>query len=75
MLPDALLLRDSLYLLQGIDGRFVKFKPPVEQPNPYLRPEVDPEQEEEGPFSLTFHDDPQVRPHPYLDHHVGCSGS
>ena len=35
--PDKLLLRDCLYLLQGIDGRYVKFAfaPPPEQ-NPYL---------------------------------------
>ncbi|EIW66546.1 hypothetical protein TREMEDRAFT_72372 [Tremella mesenterica DSM 1558] len=35
--PDVLLLRDCLYLLQGIDGRYVRFalRPPHEQ-NPYL---------------------------------------
>ncbi|KAL7419580.1 Microtubule-nucleating Tub4p (gamma-tubulin) complex component [Cryptotrichosporon argae] len=35
--PDALLLRDTLYLLQGIDGRYVRFavRPP-KQHNPYL---------------------------------------
>ncbi|ORY24380.1 Spc98 family-domain-containing protein [Naematelia encephala] len=35
--PDQLLLRDTLYLLQGIDGRYVRFavRPPAEQ-NPYL---------------------------------------
>ncbi|KAK4690096.1 gamma-tubulin complex component 3, partial [Tremellales sp. Uapishka_1] len=35
--PSHLLLRDTLYLLQGIDGRYVRFatRPPAEQ-NPYL---------------------------------------
>ena len=59
MIPDALLLRDSLYLLQGIDGRFVKFTIPIEEPNPYRRPELDPDAEVE-PFRLTFEDDPKV---------------
>lgn len=60
IIPDALLLRDSLYLLQGIDGRFVNFLIPVQDPNPYRRPPVDPEGEEE-PFRLVFEDDPKVR--------------
>jgi gamma-tubulin complex component 3 len=35
--PPHLLLRDTLYLVQGIDGRYVRFaiRPPKEQ-NPYL---------------------------------------
>jgi hypothetical protein len=34
--PEHLLLRDTLYLLQGIDGRYIRFavRPPAEQ-NPY----------------------------------------
>jgi gamma-tubulin complex component 3 len=37
MFPDQPLLRDALYLLQGIDGKHVRFalRPPKEQ-NPYL---------------------------------------
>lgn len=35
--PESLLLRDTLYLLQGIDGRFVRFAlAPAPERNPYL---------------------------------------
>ncbi|WOO83932.1 Spindle pole body component alp6 [Vanrija pseudolonga] len=35
--PEALLLRDALYLLQGINGRYVRFAvAPAPQNNPYL---------------------------------------
>lgn len=57
-IPDSLLLRDALYLLQGINGRFVTFHEPKIQHNPYLQP---PEGEEPlDTLQLVFAEDDEV---------------
>lgn len=59
MISDALLLRDALYLLQGINGRFVTFHEPDLEHNPYLQP---PDGElPTDPLQLKFVEDDEVR--------------
>lgn len=58
-IPEELILRDALYILQGVDGRFVRFIISPSEPNPYLvRPE-----NETAPQVLVFSRDDEVRPH------------